>query len=269
MNEQIVLWTLQSLIWPPGLSLAGILCTLAAFALRRRRAGFALGIATLALTWFTCSWFGAAWLAAPLEGRFVALDPAAPDPHGAEAIVVLAGGRSTGAPEYGGDTVKSTTLVRLRYGVRLHRKTGLPLLFSGGVVGDEALAEAALMAAAAREEFGVAPRFVETESRNTAGNARHSAELLTAAGIRRVLLVTHANHMLRATRAFEHYGLEVVPAPTRYVNRDTGPLELGDFLPDGRALVFARMALHERLGVLWYRWRYGIGPSRLEAPGTG
>ena len=165
MNEQIVLWTLQSLIWPPGLSLAGILCTLAAFALRRRRAGFALGIATLALTWFTCSWFGAAWLAAPLEGRFVALDPAAPDPHGAEAIVVLAGGRSTGAPEYGGDTVKSTTLVRLRYGVRLHRKTGLPLLFSGGVVGDEAQAAAALMAAAAREQFGAAPRFVEPERR--------------------------------------------------------------------------------------------------------
>ena len=46
----------------------------------------------------------------------------------AQAIVILAGGNNRGSPEWGGETVKTYTLQRVRYGARLARETGLPIL---------------------------------------------------------------------------------------------------------------------------------------------
>ena len=47
-------------------------------------------------------------------------------------------------------------------------------------------------------EFQVPVTWVEETSRNTLENARGSFQVLGAAGIRRVYLVTHAWHMPRA-----------------------------------------------------------------------
>src|SRR5436190_4217319 len=73
---------------------------------------------------------------------------------GAQAIVILGGGIRYNAPEYGGDTLSTLTLERVRYGARVARLTGLPVLVSGGTVlaGEP---EAALMAGALEQEFGV------------------------------------------------------------------------------------------------------------------
>ncbi|RKZ35880.1 MAG: YdcF family protein, partial [Gammaproteobacteria bacterium] len=89
-----------------------------------------------------------------------------------QAIVVLGGGRYSDAPEYGGDTVARGTLERLRYGARLHRQTGLPLLVTGGRVYGETTAEATLMKSVLTDEFGVGVKWAENESRNTFENAR-------------------------------------------------------------------------------------------------
>jgi uncharacterized SAM-binding protein YcdF (DUF218 family) len=50
----------------------------------------------------------------------------------------------------------------------------------------------------------------ERSSRDTFENARHAAELLDAAGVRKVVLVTCAWHLPRARRLFERAGLDVV-----------------------------------------------------------
>ena len=51
----------------------------------------------------------------------------------ADAIVVLGGGTYFHAPEFNDeDTVKSQTLVRLRYAAKLQRETGKPILVTGG-----------------------------------------------------------------------------------------------------------------------------------------
>ncbi len=179
----------------------------------------------------------------------------------AGAIVVLAGGRHPGSPEYGGDTVSARTLTRLRYGVWLQRRTGLPLLLSGGVVGSRpAPPEAELMARIAREELGAGEIWTETASRSTAGNARLSSTLLSDRGVRRIVLVTEAFHMPRARRVFEATGLEVLPAPTGYSyagEMDRGPWA---WVPRAAALEQTALALHEYLGRLWYLFR---GWSRL------
>ena len=58
----------------------------------------------------------------------------------AQAIVILGGGVRRHAAEYGADTLGELTLERVRYGARVARLTGLPVLVTGGVVFDAELA---------------------------------------------------------------------------------------------------------------------------------
>ena len=120
----------------------------------------------------------------------------------AQAIVVMGGGRYRDAPEYGGDTVSSGGLVRLRYAATLQRATGLPLLVTGGKPDGEGLSEAETMRRLLVKEFRVPVRWIEGESENSNDNAVKSARLLKRSGVSRVLLVTHAVHMRRAGGAF-------------------------------------------------------------------
>ena len=168
----------------------------------------------------------------------------------AQAIVVLGGGVYHDAPEYGGDTVRSNTLERLRYAARLQHATGLPLLASGGnPEGGEA--ESLAMWSTLRKDFGVDTRWVEITSLNTGESARNSYALLQPSGITRILLVTHAWHMPRARAAYEKAGFTVIPAPTIYVTERK--LTLLDFLPSARGLMQSHIALYEWTGILWYR----------------
>lgn len=165
----------------------------------------------------------------------------------AQAIVILAGGRTRGAVEWGGDTVNMFTLARVRYGAHLARATGLPVLVTGGGGTRERLPEAILMQQLLQQEFGIAPRWVETASRTTAENARFSADLLRAAGITRVLLVTHGFHIPRAAARFEHAGLQVIAAPTGFQG-----LRRFDWLhlvPTADALRLSHVALREWLAL--------------------
>lgn len=173
----------------------------------------------------------------------------------AQAIVVLGGGRYRDAPEYGADTVNRLTLERIRYGARLARASGLPLLVSGGApLGGRPEAEA--MAEALAQDFGVPVRWVENASRDTRENARFSAALLHREGIARVLLVSHAWHMRRALVEFAAAGLETVPAPTGFVHT-TRPVAF-DWLPSRAGVNHGYYAAHEWLGILAQRLA-GIG----------
>lgn len=176
----------------------------------------------------------------------------APNFANAQAIVVLGAGVYHDAPEYEGDTVGAYALERLRYAARLHRMTGLPVLASGGSP-EGGTAESLAMWDALRKDFGVETRWVEITSRNTLENARHSRAILQPYGIDRILLVTHAWHMRRAQSVFEQAGFHVIPAPTAFITRQ--PWSALDFLPSAQGLMQSRLALHEWLGIVWYRLR--------------
>lgn len=168
-----------------------------------------------------------------------------------EAIVVLGNGRYTEAPEYGlEDTVTALGLERLRYAAFLQRKTGLPILVSGGSPGGEATSEAEHMQAVLREDFHTNVKWVERESRTTIENARYSQALLTPAKVRHIYLVTHAWHMRRAAGAFESAGLKVTPAPTGYYTLSHAARRFAAYLPSARGMYYASLALHERLGLM-------------------
>ena len=167
--------------------------------------------------------------------------------QGAQAIVILGGGVRRDAPEFGGDTLAAITLERVRYGARIARMTGLPVLVSGGSVlgGTE---EAKLMRAALETEFGVPVRWVEANSRTTRENAIMSAAILRKDGITKVALVTHGFDMLRATAEFAGEGLQTVGAPT---GKRVGPHEtVFDYLPSMGGLQNSYFACYELLANL-------------------
>lgn len=174
----------------------------------------------------------------------------------ASAIVILSAGRRTYAPEFGGATVDSLSLERVRYGALLARMTGLPVLVSGGIAraGEPSLAQ--IMAGALEQDYGLTARWQEVKSETTAENAIYSAGMLKEAGIIRVVLVTHAWHMKRAQAAFAANGMTVIPAPTAFY-RPPRENMLRQLLPSMAAFRMSGYAIHEIVGSLWYAARYG------------
>ena len=242
-------WFLKSLLvallMPPG---NGLLLLGVAGLFRRRRWAFGLATAGALLLLLQSLPPASSALMATLEER---AGPVLQGKDGAQAIVVLSGGLATDAAEYGGDTAGARTLLRLRYGALLARRYDLPLLVAGGRPHQARRSEAAVMADILENEFAVKVRWQETQSRTTAENAAMSAEILGAAGIRRVVLVTQAFHMPRAARLFRAAGIEVVPAPTNFTAMGRSALVPSDFLPQVSALQNSYYALHEWLGIAW------------------
>ena len=116
------------------------------------------------------------------------------------AIVILSADvQRTGTP--GLAAIGPMTLERERAGAALARRTGLPVLVTGGIVSMPP-AVAGLMATSMASDFGVAVRWAESRSGTTWENAEFSVPILRRAGIQRVFLVTHAWHMRRSLLAF-------------------------------------------------------------------
>jgi len=187
-------------------------------------------------------------LQAPAESEFPPLKESA-GVEDASAIVVLGGGSVRGAAEYGGETLTGATLRRVRYAATLERRTGLPLLVSGGKLDGGQTSEAKLMADALRTEFGVPVKWLETESVDTEENAARSAAILRPLGIRRILLVTDVGHMHRALAEFQNHGISVVAAPLDF--RAHHDWLWPDFIPQAGAYERSGFILHEWLGEIW------------------
>jgi uncharacterized SAM-binding protein YcdF (DUF218 family) len=202
-----------------------------------RKAGWVLILGGLGTLWVLSTPVVADALTRVVE-RYPALDLR--QPLRAQAIVILAAGDARTAPEYGGPAAGFELLERVSYGGYLARRTGLPVLISGGP--PEALAMRAVLA----RDFAITPRWVVTDSRDTFTDAQLAAQLLRPDGIASVALVTSSNHEWRAAHEFMSSGLEVVPAPVHVWAPHA--YEPSDYLPEPLALLRSSEALNEALG---------------------
>jgi uncharacterized SAM-binding protein YcdF (DUF218 family) len=177
-----------------------------------------------------------------------------PDFSAAQAIVVLGGGVRRGDGDKVPDTLGPWTLERLSFAAHAYRQLNLPVGVSGGRVGGAHSAEATLMKAALDADFNVPVTWVENQSRSTFENALNIKKLLQADGVTTVVLVTHAWHMRRALWSFKRVGLHAIPfpAPLTYEEADRPD----DYLPSTSALESSYRALHEAIGLAYYRLRY-------------
>lgn len=199
-----------------------------------------------------------------LLARLETLPPLRPEQlKDIDAIVILGNGTYYDAPEFGGDTVGTATLERLRYGARLARDSWRPVLVSGGAPFG-GTPEAESMKRAMALDFGIDVRWVEVGSGDTAQNARESARILLRENMRRIALVSHAWHLPRAVPLFAAEGLEVTPAPTAFTT--ASPSEVENWLPSANALRKSQLALHEMLG-RWVNQASGVS-GKASTEGT-
>jgi uncharacterized SAM-binding protein YcdF (DUF218 family) len=170
-------------------------------------------------------------------------------------------------------TVGPLTLERLAEAASQERRLGLPVLVSGGRPDETTDSLAGMMTAALQDDFRVHVRWQEDRSRNTFENAAFSADILRRAGVRSALLVANSLDMARALWSFRAVGYPVIPAAPRQQTigqwRNDGEarsLSMSSFFPQVPALLVSYNALHELIGLRWYRYRYRDGEVR---PGAG
>ncbi|MBN7795547.1 ElyC/SanA/YdcF family protein [Parahaliea mediterranea] len=227
------------------------LALLALFLGWRRTAGTAVAVA-LCWLYFCATPITADYLMGRLEADYPPLEaralPAAP------ALVVLGGStRGDTSAEQGADL--NAQADRLVFAAQLYHLGKAPLvLLSGGSAG-HARTEARELADIL-QVMGVPERamLLEGHSRNTYENGYYVAQLLAQRGVRRVLLVTSAFHMPRASAVFAAQGVEVIPAATDY-QRLTHDSLLPPLLPSLSALQRTTYAIHEIVGLAVYRAR--------------
>lgn len=228
---------LRSMILPPAGPL--LLAVLGLFLMKRRpRLARVCLVAAVSLLWLLSTPVVSDALEALAESYPpVDLRSAA----GAQAIVILGGGGERAfAPEYAGMAAEPLMLERLSYGAYVARRTNLPILVTGFSI------ETTAMRATLLRNFEIEPRWVDDKAYDTFENARNSVRLLAAAGVKRIVLVTHATHMRRAVHEFTDAGVEVVPAPVgMHSVRNYGILR---YMPEPEAMQRAYAAIYELLG---------------------
>lgn len=237
---------LHTLLLPPGgpllLAIAGAwLIARSTYGVRTRRTGWTLLIIGLATLWVLANPLVADVLSR-IAQRCPPLDLTTP--LQAQAIVILGGGSERlDAPEYAGEPAAGMDqLERISYGAFVAKRTGLPVAVSG------TREEARAMRVSLARDFGVGTRWVEDRSLDTFQNAQFCAALLGPLGIRRIVLVTDADHEWRAVQEFVSAGFDVVPAPVGLTT--FSPLGARSFIPSATALARSTAALYELLGDL-------------------
>jgi uncharacterized SAM-binding protein YcdF (DUF218 family) len=246
---------LKQLLLPPGLLL---LLLVLAWWLRRSRprlAGlcFAVGLGGF---WLMSLPIVVQWSAAQLEREApLSRDEWSSLGQHADAIVVLGSGRERGDAAWDSDQPTGIGLERLRYAARLAKASGLPVLTSGGLHYGAPPSEAQLMADSLRDDFGVAVRWQEGESRTTWENAQLTAQMLLPQDIKRVVVVTQAAHMPRAVWSFRKAGFDVVPAPMGFLGGDNAR-PLGGWMPEFKSIWQSGQLMNEAVGQVGYSLFY-------------
>ncbi|MFC1542484.1 YdcF family protein [Pseudomonadota bacterium] len=247
--------TVSQLILPPaGLILLGLLGML----FWKRWWGRGAVILSFLLLWGLSTEPVRDSLTEPLEFTYSALKIDQVKTDGT-AIVLLGGGIYENAPEYGGrDELGRYAMMRTIYAADIAQKSGLDVYATGGKPLTQADEPEGEIMRRWLLRLGLKEGLVHAESasNNTWENAAFMKKMLASKGVSRVVLVTSAWHMPRAVWCFESHGFEVFPAPTDYLTEQKS-YDLRSYLPRWTVLSDSGQALHEYLGLLWYRLRYG------------
>ncbi len=235
--------------------IALVLLGLALRALKWRRTGAAaLALAVLLFAVEGCGLLPA-WLLRSLQGPYAQRPAIAWAPR--NAIVLL----GAGAERVADGTVEpgEPAHSRINEALALYRAckasgNDCKLEVSGGDARHTGEPEAAVYAAVL-ERMGVsaADLLQEPHSMNTWQNAQFSAPLLRDYGAQRVLLVSSAMHLRRASLYFAHFGIAATPVRSDWLKARV------QWWPLSWNFAATDLALHEYAGVLRYHLYNALG----------
>jgi uncharacterized SAM-binding protein YcdF (DUF218 family) len=208
-----------------------------------------------ALLWLACTPLVSYLAVGSLEWSY---PPLRERPADIDAIVVLSGYVYVPETEGARPELGTSTLSRCLRAAEVYRVgRRCPVVVSGGKVDPSSPGPA--FAESMRDflvQLGVPETdlVVEGRSRNTFENAVETSRLLEERGLHRIVLITDAAHLKRATGCFRKRGIDVVPCGCRYRARRM-EWSLSAFLPDPRSAEDSLEAWHEWLGFAWYALR--------------
>ncbi|MCZ6557316.1 MAG: YdcF family protein [SAR324 cluster bacterium] len=241
---------------PPGLFVTGLFVALILVLRRRRRAALLTLGGLMVLIYFLSLRPVADSLLGPLETGYQWRDPTS---LSCDVIVVLGGGVVQATGEAGSrPELSSASLKRGFAAFALWRKAPAPIVLSGGsVFGEEEIVSESM--ARFLKSLGVPQDYLhlEVQSRNTLENARQTTRLLDAKGWRSPCVVSSAYHLPRAMRSFAHFGVQGIPVPAGHAAMGSA-YTWRDYFPSMGGLTDSSAALHEYLGLLYYRLLLGI-----------
>lgn len=232
-----------AMLVPSGLAFVlFILGVLACLRTHWRRTSWVLLGASGAITLVCSSGIVATALLSPLEYEYPAVHDARAYPN-VRHIVVLTG--------YAADDPDMPLTGRLHYAsgfrvmmaLELQRQcTACDVIVSGDPTTAKVMGEALVRLGLPEQQLSL-----ETASENTAASAVNLKPLLNEP----FFLVTSAGHMRRSMAVLETQGLEPIPVPTDY----QGPKDWrnAELRPSPQSLFAADLAMHEYIGMVWYR----------------
>ena len=190
------------------------------------------------------------WLMRGLESEF-----SIPDKPLGDVIILLGGGVIHHVPDIGGlSAPSSSSLARIVAAVRLHKQLRLPIIVTGGS-NERSHVAIATIAKRYLMDLGV-PEYqihVEDRAQDTEQNAVRATALCRQIGYRRPILLTAAYHLKRACMAFDAAGLAVTPFPAYFLGSRDSVYTWRHWLPNPNSLNGCAKALHEYVGLLYYR----------------
>jgi len=159
----------------------------------------------------------------------------------ADAVVVLGGG------QYKDGGLGRASLRRTIRGIEIFNQGYAPRILMLGPQQHEGQPSEAVVRARMAETMGIDPDAILTEENglNTRGEAQVARERLAPQEVNSVLLVTDAQHLIRAKTLFENVGFEVFPVPaTDYSLESNSP---------GSRIEMMMRILQEQLARIYYR----------------
>ncbi len=253
MTELETRHLLETLFFPPGIIILAILLILSTATIKPHFFTRLLFLSGFFLWLFSIPAFSY-WITDQLQNKYPSIDEV---PAQADVIIVLGAEQIEGNNEYGSRTMLGKyALERARYAGYLAKKTGLPVIASGGKPVDQSISQAELMKRFLMDELSVKRVIAETRSATTYQNALFSSALLREHGFKHPVLVTHAWHMPRSVGAFKALNVKVLPAPTARVTPDHEERGYFAWLPTASGLLQTRAILHEVVGRIYYYFKY-------------
>lgn len=179
------------------------------------------------------------------------------NPQG-DVIILLGGGSYTGTSDLSGiGSPTGDALGRIVTAARLQKRLNLPVIVSSGQVYKNKPSEAPIMKRFLID-LGVPSNkiMLEDKSRDTIENARYSRDICRKMGFKNPILVTSAYHMKRSILSFKKADIDVTPLPSDFKTWKDRKYGWEDYLPSVSALGDAGRAVHEYIGLLFYRLAY-------------
>ena len=132
--------------------------------------------------------------------------------------------------------------------IKLHHLIHDSIIITSGYPGSYKTTPEAVVNANKLIQLGIPKEniLMQTKPRDTAEEAQQIKKIVKDEPF---IVVTAAYHMPRAMGLFKKEGLNAIAAPTNFLSSNSSLLSV----PNGRTLHKTEIALHEYLGMLWYK----------------